>query len=457
MSFRLRLTLAATVAVTLAIALAAPAVYVIVRSELRSEVDLALGSRARQVASIPLHQSIDEEGHPVVEIPPARFGSAGGYVQYVTSSGQVGRPAGEPYALPVRHARDVAAGKLRNEYFDTRLAGTHVRVLTLQTRQPGLAVQVARDLSEVDAALGRIRTFLLIGVVGGIALAALLGLLVARAVLAPVRSLTAATEHVTTTRDLTSRIDDRGGSDELARLASSFNTMLAALEESALAQRQLVSDASHELRTPLTSLRTNIEVLARDESMAREEREALLRDVTEQLTEMTALISELVELARGDLQPDEPEDVRLDLVTADAIARAERNRPGVSIKPELEETIVNGAPRTIERAVSNLLDNAAKWSPPGGEIEVSVKDGEVTVRDHGPGIAESDLPYVFDRFYRAPSARGKPGSGLGLAIVRQVAEAHGGTVVAERAAGGGTRLRLSFSRDSSGSGDGDCE
>ncbi|MEP6977008.1 MAG: ATP-binding protein [Thermoleophilia bacterium] len=447
MSFRLRLTLAATAAVTLAIALAAPAAYVIVRSELRNEVDLALGSRARQVASIPLHQAIDEDGHPVVEIPPARFGSAGGYVQYVTESGQVGRPAGEPYALPVRHARDVAAGKLRNEYFDTRLAGTHVRVLTLQT-QPGLAVQVARDLSEVDAALRRIRTFLLIGVVGGIALAALLGLVVARAVLAPVRRLTAATEHVTTTRDLTSRIEDSGSShDELARLASSFNTMLAALEESALAQRQLVSDASHELRTPLTSLRTNIEVLARDESMARDEREALLRDVTEQLTEMTALISELVELARGDLQPDEPEDVRLDLVTADAIARAERNRPGVSIKPELEETTVTGAPRTIERAVSNLLDNAAKWSPPGGEIEVSVKDGEVTVRDHGPGIAESDLPYVFDRFYRAPSARGKPGSGLGLAIVRQVAEAHGGTVVAERPEGGGTRMRLSFSRD----------
>jgi two-component system sensor histidine kinase MprB len=449
MSFRLRLTLAATVAVTLAIALAAPAVYIIVRSELRNEVDLALGSRARQVASIPLHQSIDEQGHPVVEIPPARFGSAGGYVQYVTGSGQVGRPAGEPYALPVRHARDVATGKLRNEYFDTRLAGTHVRVLTLQTRQPGLAVQVARDLSEVDAALGRIRTFLLIGVVGGIALAALLGLVVARAVLAPVRRLTAATEHVTTTRDLTSRIDDSGSShDELGRLASSFNTMLAALEDSAQAQRQLVSDASHELRTPLTSLRTNIEVLARDESMAPEEREALLRDVMEQLTEMTALISELVELARGDLQPDEPEDVRLDLVTADAIARAERNRPGVSIKPELEETTVNGAPRTIERAVSNLLDNASKWSPPGSEIEVSVKDGEVTVRDHGPGIAESDLPYVFDRFYRAPSARGKPGSGLGLAIVRQVAEAHGGTVAAERAEGGGTRLRLSFSRES---------
>jgi two-component system sensor histidine kinase MprB len=284
-------------------------------------------------------------------------------------------------------------------------------------------------------------------VLGGIGLATILGLVVARAALAPVRRLTAASEHVATTRDLTSRIEDRGGSDELARLASSFNTMLAALEDSSLAQRQLVSDASHELRTPLTSLRTNIEVLARDESMAPKEREALLRDVTEQLTEMTALIAELVELARGDRHPDEPEDVRLDLVTADAIERAERNRPGVAIKRDLHETTVHGAARTIERAVSNLLDNAAKWSPPGREVEVCVKDGEVTVRDHGPGIAESDLPFVFDRFYRAPSARGKPGSGLGLAIVRQVAEAHGGSVAAERPEGGGTLLRLSFSRD----------
>ena len=448
MSFRARLTLAAALAVALAIALAAPAVYAIVRGELRGEVDNALRSRASVVAQTPLHAFRDPQTNKVlVELPHEQPGGSPGYVQYVDSSGHVGRPEGEPYALPVHHARDVAAGRRSQEFFDTTLADRHVRVLTVQMSQPGIAVQVARDLSEVDAALHRIRTLLLVLVLGGIGLATILGLVVARAALAPVRRLTAASEHVATTRDLTSRIDDRGGSDELARLASSFNTMLAALEESALAQRQLVSDASHELRTPLTSLRTNIEVLARDESMAKEEREALLRDVTEQLTEMTALISELVELARGDLQPDEPEDVRLDLVTADAIARAERNRPGVSIKPELEETTVTGASRTIERAVSNLIDNAAKWSPPGGEIEVSVKDGEVTVRDHGPGIAESDLPYVFDRFYRAPSARGKPGSGLGLAIVRQVAEAHGGTVAAERPEGGGTRLRLSFRRD----------
>jgi two-component system sensor histidine kinase MprB len=277
----------------------------------------------------------------------------------------------------------------------------------------------------------------------GIALAAGLGLVVAKAVLAPVQRLTRTAEEVSETRDLSRRID-ASGNDELSRLAATFNTMLGALEDSARAQRQLVSDASHELRTPLTSLRTNIEVLARDEALPPGDREQLLGDVTEQLTEMTALIAELVELARGDQTPNEPEDVRLDLVTADAIERTRRNRPGVSFKAELEPSPIRGVPSTVERAVSNLLDNAAKWSPPGGEIEVTVRDGELTVRDHGPGIDEADLPFVFDRFYRAPAARGMPGSGLGLAIVRQVAEAHGGTVVADRADGGGTLMRLTL-------------
>ena len=220
--------------------------------------------------------------------------------------------------------------------------------------------------------------------------------------------------------------------------------MLAALEDSARAQRQLVSDASHELRTPLTSLRTNIEVLSRDGVLDPKERENLLRDVSEQLIEMSALVAELVELARGDEKAADPEDVRLDLVAAEAIDRTRRNRPGVTFKPQLEESLVRGVPSTIERAVSNLLDNAAKWSPPGGEVDVIVRNGEVAVRDRGPGIAEEDVPFVFDRFYRAPSARSMPGSGLGLAIVRQVAEAHGGTVCVEAPTDGGTRMRLTL-------------
>ncbi len=328
-----------------------------------------------------------------------------------------------------------------NEISQMPTRGTHIRVLTFGYAQ-GVAVQVARPLTEVDHSLSRIRLYLILIAAGGIAIAVGLGLAVSRAALAPVRRLTDATERVTETGDLSERIEAEGR-DELGRLAGSFNTMLAALEESSRAQRQLVADASHELRTPLTSLRTNIEVLARGNDLPGHERERLLDDVVEQTGEMTALIAELIELARGTrAEPEEAEEVRLDLIAADAVERTRRNRPAVTFTTDLEEAVVHGAPSTIERAVSNLLDNAAKWSPPGGEIEVAVREGELTVRDHGPGIAEEDLPYVFDRFYRASSARGLPGSGLGLAIVKQVAEAHGGTVVAEPAAGGGTLMRL---------------
>jgi two-component system sensor histidine kinase MprB len=160
---------------------------------------------------------------------------------------------------------------------------------------------------------------------------------------------------------------------------------------------------------------------------------------------MTMLISELIELARAEQQTPEPEEVRLDLAAADALERARRNQPRIDFTADLEESVVEGNPATIERAIGNLLDNAAKWSPPGGEVHLEVRDGSVVVRDRGPGISDEDLPYVFDRFYRARSARGMRGSGLGLAIVRQVAEAHGGDVVAEQAEGGGTRMTLRLS------------
>jgi two-component system sensor histidine kinase MprB len=342
--------------------------------------------------------------------------------------------------LPVSDEVIAAARGERGPFFsDAQVRGTHFRVLTLPVR--GGALRVARSLTEVDRSLGHIKNLLVLITGGGIAIAAALGLAVSRAALAPVRKLTAATETVTETGDLSDRIEV-GGRDELSRLAGSFNTMLGALEESSRAQRQLVADASHELRTPLTSLRTNIEVLASERSLPAGERERLLTDVVDQLSEMTTLISGLIDLARGEQQAAEPEEVRLDLVAADAVDRARRDRPAVTFTTDLQESMVQGVSATIERAVANLLDNAAKWSPPGADVEVVVRDGEVSVRDHGPGIDEEDLPHVFDRFYRSRSARGRPGSGLGLAIVRQVAVAHGGEVVAERADGGGTRMTL---------------
>ena len=444
MSFRTRIAVASAAAVALAVVLASVLVYAVAGRQLRAPIDDGLRAQAAEISRHPLGVVQGGNGTNFLAIRP-QFGEARGYVQLVRANGDVLVPPLQQVQLPVHdEARAIARGDKTSSWSDARVDGTHLRVLTF-AYGPQAAVQVARPLTEVDETLRRMSLFLLLVAVSGVVLAAALGLVVARAALGPVRRLTETAERVTETGDLSERIDV-GQSDEIGRLAVSFNTMLAALEESTRAQRQLVADASHELRTPLTSLRTNIEVLAGDRTLDPEERRRLLTDVVEQLGEMTTLISELIELAREEQQGGEAEDVRLDLLVADVVERARRNLPEVHYETELEPTVVRGVPSTLERAVSNLLDNAAKWSEGGGTVEVGVTDGRVTVRDHGPGIAPEDLPYVFDRFYRARSARGMPGSGLGLAIVRQVAEAHGGDVRAEPADGGGTRMILRLDR-----------
>jgi two-component system sensor histidine kinase MprB len=434
-SFRARLALVAAAAVALAVVAASFVVYFVVRDQLRGTVDDSLHSTANQLAHVD-----PQEFHHFVA-PTGELGGASGYPQIVGIDGIPILPHGAKVVLPVStRVVDVARNGGETFLSDAHVDGTHIRMLTFPYVQ-GYAVQIARPLTEVDHSLGRIENLLILIAGGGIAIAAALGLAVSKAALAPVRRLTAAAETVTETGDLSERIDV-AGRDELSRLADSFNAMLGALEESSRAQRQLVADASHELRTPLTSLRTNIEVLASERKLPSGERERLLADVVDQLTEMTTLISGLIDLARGEQHTLEPEEVRLDLVASEAVERARRDRPAVTFTTDLQESTVQGVPSTIERAVANLLDNAAKWSPPNGDVEVAVRDGELSVRDHGPGIDAEDLPHVFDRFYRSPSARGRPGSGLGLAIVRQVAVAHGGEVVAEAADGGGTRMTL---------------
>ncbi len=217
--------------------------------------------------------------------------------------------------------------------------------------------------------------------------------------------------------------------------------MLEALELSLRSQRQLVADASHELRTPLTTAKTNVEVLRRAE-LPKEEQEVILRDVSQQIDELALIVDNVVDLARG-VEPNlEVEEVRLDLLAEQAVGRARRLSPGSKFTLDLEPCLVRGVPSRLERAIANLLDNACKWSPAEAPIEVKVSRGTVSVRDHGQGIDDADLPQVFDRFYRAPSARSLPGSGLGLAIVRQVAESYGGRVSVERPSDGGAMLRI---------------
>jgi len=443
-SFRTRLTIVAAAAVALAVVAASLVTLVVVRNQLRGQVDDALRSRSRDFGP---GLSID---HGYLEGPNAPLGG-GDYVQLVDSQGHTIRTRFEALGgtlPPSKAALRVAQGQGGSGFSDASIGDARYRVYTIGPLQDEqgrtYALQVARPLAEVNHTLHRITIFLVLIALGGIAIAGGLGLAVAQAALAPVRRLTQATERVRETGDLSERIET-AGDDEISRLAASFNAMLAALEEAARSQRQLVSDASHELRTPLTSLRTNIEVLARDRKMADGEREKLLNDVVSQLSEMTALVTELVELARGDSQPEQAEDVRLDLLVQEVVERAQRDFPQIEFVTDLQPSELHGVPHTIARAVSNLLDNAAKWSPPGAKVEVRVSDGQVIVRDHGPGIDEDDLPYVFDRFYRAPAARKLPGSGLGLAIVKQVAEAHGGGVGAERAEDGGTLMRLRLS------------
>ena len=438
MTLRARLTLSAAAAVALAVVLASIAVYFVVRSELRGEVDDALKGRANAIA-----QPFDRESD-FPHVPAPILGGPGGYVQLVSADGRAAREPGSTLALPVTDKTQAVAAGTKDAYFsDATVADTHVRILTVPFRE-NLALQIARPLTEVDDVLSRLRWILLVVACIGIAIAALLGLAVARSALAPTRKLTETAEEITATGDLSRRVEtDR--TDELGRLAGAFNTMLAALEGSVEAQRRLVSDASHELRTPLTSLRTNIALLGRPNALRGNERKRVVADVDAEIEELSRLVTDVVDLARDGEPQLAVEDVRLDLVVADAVERARRHAPDVTFETELEESVVHGTPERIHRAVANLLDNAAKWSPAGQPVEVAVDGTTVTVRDHGPGIPADDLPHVFDRFYRATDARGMPGSGLGLAIVRQVAESHGGHVSAQPAEGGGTVFRLVLS------------
>ena len=456
MSFRARLTATAAAAVAIAVALAAGFSFVAVRSQLRHEIDVTLQRNTQRGNLFP------PDGDGGGPGPGGRGIVRGGPLRDVDTSSQLLRsdgaiiaPADAPFILPVSKADlAIAAGTSNADaiYRDATVGSNHIRMITRPIRT-GLALQSGRSLDEQDRVLRKLGLLLAAVALGGVALATGLGLLVARSALKPVEDLTRAAEHVATTEDLSATIPlPQGGSqrDELARLAASFNAMLAALAASRSQQRQLVADASHELRTPLTSLRTNIEVLALTDALPEGDRRKLLADVTAQIEELSILVGDLVELAREDgPKPEDLVDVRLDEVVDRAVERARRRAPALHIETELEPWVITGAPGLLERAITNVLDNAVKWSPPGGTVVVRLHQGEIEVRDHGPGIDPADLPHVFDRFYRASSARSMPGSGLGLAIVRQVATAHGGSVAIEPADGGGTVVRLRFSVGSS--------
>ena len=433
MSLRARVVVLTAAALNAIVVLVCVLAYVVVRHELYKRLDETLVGRAAALAPVVSEGSLASPQLPIVAVP-------GEYVQELRGT-RILRPPYQALVLPVSDDdRAVQGGERGRTVRTVTVSGTRLRLVTAPAGS-GTAVQVARPIADELATLRRLRLIFVLLAASGLAFSLALGAWIAETALAPVRRLTTAAERIAETRDLALRLDEHG-SDEVARLSSSFNSMLRALERSLDAQRRLVADASHEFRTPLTSLHTNVELLARGERLPDTERTAVVHDIVQQLDELAALVADVIELARDGEAPARREDVRLDEVVAAGIERARLHAPKVHFAAELQPTVVLGDPQRLARAVANLLDNACQWSPSDGTVEVRVANGEVRVRDHGPGLREEDLPLVFERFYRASAARGKPGAGLGLAIVRQVAEAHGGSATAANADGGGAEFRL---------------
>jgi two-component system, OmpR family, sensor histidine kinase MprB len=336
----------------------------------------------------------------------------------------------------------VAGGRHGAFFVNRRVAGTRATVFTTSLA-PGLALQVAQSLSMTDLEVTSVGATLTLLSAIGILAATLVGWALARAGLAPVARLATVAEQVTATGDPSRRVQ-LSRPDELGRLAASFNSMLSALQQSLTAQRRLVSDASYELRTPLASLRVNVDLLADDPGMSAAERQEVLARVVDQVVELSRLVGSVTELARGEVRSAGWGPVRLDEVAATALEAARGDWPKTEFGAELDSCVVEGSAERLRVAVRNLLDNAAKFGPPEGPVEVRLAAGALTVRDYGPGIDAADMPHVFDRFYRSLSARAVPGSGLGLAVVREIARGHGGTIEAESAPDGGMLMRLTL-------------
>ena len=448
LSFRARLGSAVALAVGLTLALATLGSYYTAKHQLFTQADRSLQSDLSIL-------TFSQDGVNSQKVLDVISRTDGGFVQYITSSGQVlynSQVATNPLATPLQPAKDqksVASAGTGTLIDTVNYQGSPYRVVTAAARDPffptlHIAVQITLPLRSIYHTLSTLRVILWLVTVCGIALALGIGYVVWLGALRPVVRLTKAAEHVADTQDLRATIPVTTA-DELGRLATAFNSMLAALASSRRQQAQLISDAGHELRTPLTSLRTNIEVLIKTPRLSGADRAELTADVQAQMQELTNLIGDLVDLARQEERHVEPIEVRLDSIVAHAVERAQRRAPGLRFDLHLTPGSVRAQPALLERAVLNVLDNAAKWSPDGGIVEVWLQRGGVwtlDVHDYGPGIAAEDIPHVFDRFYRAAAARSMPGSGLGLAIVAQVVGDHGGNVSISVPPEGGTHVHI---------------
>jgi two-component system sensor histidine kinase MprB len=436
-----RVTLLTTMAVGVAVTVVSLAAFLTVRTQSMSALDDSLRDRATAAAKYDALKKLSQQRYP-----SQVFGAADVRIIFVDADAGRAYSADRTNQMRVgTQEYDVASGKSPYSVRTIVAGGQRFRMVAVPADAHGLALVLAQSLEPTDRMLSRLGLVALFFGLAGVIAAALAGWGVARNGLRPVRTLTAAAEEIARTE----RLDPIPveGNDEIARLATAFNAMLSSLAASRDRQRRLVADAGHELRTPLTSLRTNLDLLAQAGGSTRltpESRADLLADVQAQLAEMTTLIGDLVELARDEPGPGVPEVVDMTNVLDQAVARVRRRAPGIAFDVHAEPWWVTGDATSLERAVTNLLDNAAKWSPPAGTVTAHLDDGVLLVADQGVGIADPDLPHVFERFYRSTESRSMPGSGLGLSIVRAVAERHGGDVRAGAGPHGGAAFWLTL-------------
>jgi two-component system, OmpR family, sensor histidine kinase MprB len=452
-TLRHRISVAAAVGVLIVVAAVSAVLYSFYAASVHSRVDATLVDAAQQASGIT--QDLKKSAVSSQSIPdfdrPVTVGSV--ELQLFLDPVAVGQPT--EFGPLDNHDVAVAEGAQPPYFTNADHGGHQFRVYTqaMPGAPGGGLVRTSRPADADDGALRNAALLLAALTIAAAGVTYGAARLTAGRILRPIAELTATAEHITQTRDVTARLraaspNDNGTNasrtnDEVGRLSSSFDTMLAALHESVTAQRQLVADAAHELRTPLTSLTTNLDLLEDGAGLADPQAPALVRAAREQAGELNQLITDLLDLARYRESAPHRETVRLDLLTEQAVHRLRQRVPHAVIDAELRPCLVHVDPAAVDHAVSNLVDNAIKWSPPDVAVRVVVENGQVSVSDHGPGVADEDLPHIFERFYRAPDARGMPGAGLGLAIVGSVAQANEGTVEV-RTGPGGSRFTLAF-------------
>ncbi|MBI30977.1 MAG: two-component sensor histidine kinase [Actinobacteria bacterium] len=436
MSFRARVAVLIATVVAVVVAVVAGTFLYMARARSLNTLDDTLRDRAASVVQLG-----DKLGRPQ-EFDRRLFGRYAPddvLLQVFDTRGRIWASNVEP--LPIsRDDLAVARGNYRSQIDTAEVGGYRMRILTAPLKMPGRAVMIARPMDDVDELLAGLWRISIQIFVIGVAGAGISGFVIAGRVVRPVKRLTEAANDVAVTQDVDQPIEVQRD-DEFGQLAASFNQMLSALSASREQQHRLVTDASHELRTPITSLRTNLEHIQRSPLIPENERQEILDDVLFELDELTGLVTELVELATDRHQMDEPSRVELDDLV-DAVVQRHQRRTSSPIEYTAEPCQVLAVPALLERAISNMLDNALKWSPPAAPIQVQVIDGSVTVRDHGPGIPPDEREQVFERFYRAEDAKSSPGSGLGLSIVRHVAESFGGDARILNETGQGTAVKL---------------